>query len=84
MKVTFGKTETIQTGYMDSDELTTAAIPPEQLGCWRVEEEFINAIRGEEPVKFTDFAAALQYMEFTEAVVQSATTNRPVDLPLPG
>lgn len=57
-------------------------IPAEQRGGWRVEEEFVSAIRGNEEVKFTDFATGVKYMEFTEAVHESAETNLPVDLPL--
>src|SRR3569833_1034992 len=30
---------------------------------WRVEEEFINAIRGVEPVTYTDFVLGTKYME---------------------
>jgi predicted dehydrogenase len=36
-----------------------------------VEEEFIGAIRGTEPVKLTTFADGVKYMEFTEAVARS-------------
>jgi predicted dehydrogenase len=57
-------------------------IPPEKRGGWRVEAEFIGAIRGQEKVRFTDFATGVRYMEFTEAVARSAALNLPVDLPL--
>jgi predicted dehydrogenase len=63
-------------------ELTVADIPLNKRGGWRVEAEFIGAIRGEEPVRLTDFASGVQYMEFTEAVTQSAAADQPVDLPL--
>jgi hypothetical protein len=52
------------------------------IGRWRVEEEFISCIRGEGPVRFTDFATGLRYMEFTEAVALSAARGSAVDLPL--
>ncbi len=39
--------------------------------CWRVEEEFINAIRDIEEVKFTRFEDGIRYMAFTEAVWES-------------
>lgn len=42
---------------------------------WRVEAEFIGAIRGEESVRFTDVPTAVRYMEFTDAVRESAQTG---------
>ncbi len=45
-------------------------------------EEFVNAIRGLEPVTHTDFVSGLKYMEFTEAVTRSAQSARTVALPL--
>jgi predicted dehydrogenase len=57
-------------------------VPPgEELG-WRVEEEFVAAIRGEGTIEFTDFAAGVRYMEFTEAVARSAAAGEPIELPL--
>ena len=47
---------------------------------WRVEEEFINAIRGIEQIEFNNFAKGVRYMEFTKAVEQSALTGQTVDL----
>lgn len=47
-------------------------IAEEERGAWRVEEEFINAIRGLEPVTHTPFAEGLRYMQFTEAVAHAA------------
>jgi len=44
----------------------------EERGSWRVEEEFIRAIRGQEPVTHTTFADGVRYMEFTEAVAKAA------------
>ena len=63
-------------------ELRLLELPAEKKGHWRVEAEFIGAIRGTEPVRYTDFASGVQYMEFTEAVAISAEGNRPVELPL--
>ena len=57
-------------------------IPPEKAGRWRVEEEFINAIRGIEQVTHTTFEEGVRYMEFTEAVTRSAQTSMKVPLPL--
>jgi predicted dehydrogenase len=47
---------------------------------WRVEEEFIAAIRGEGEVHLTDFATGAAYMAFTDAVQESARTGRRVSL----
>jgi predicted dehydrogenase len=56
--------------------------PPEQHHRWRVEEEFISAIRGNEHVTRTPFSVGVHYMEFTEAVTRSAQTGRAIALPL--
>jgi predicted dehydrogenase len=63
-------------------QLRDVPIPPDQAYDWRVEAEFIGAIRGQEKVEFTDFATGVQYMEFTEAVARSAAQGRAVALPL--
>jgi hypothetical protein len=57
-------------------------IPDDKAVAWRVEEEFINAIRGEGQVEFTDFDTGVRYMEFTEAVARSAQSDVSVTLPL--
>lgn len=55
-----------------------APIPvlPEEHGGWRVEEEFIHAIRGQGQVLHTRFEDGLRYMLFTEAVAQSMAEGR--------
>jgi predicted dehydrogenase len=63
-------------------DLQDIPIPPEKAGGWRVEEEFVAAIRDGEPVRFTDFATAVGYVEFTEAVARSAQRGEAVALPL--
>ena len=63
-------------------ELSEFPIPDEKRGKWRVEEEFIEAIRGNAPVTHTPFDVGVQYMEFTEAVTRSAQTGQTVYLPL--
>jgi hypothetical protein len=57
-------------------------IAPEKEGKWRVEEEFIGAIRGQEELRLTTFADGVKYMEFTEAVHRSLTSGEVVALPL--
>ena len=69
-------------GRRGDEGLTDIAIPEAKKSSWRVEEEFINAIRGIEPVTHTTFEAGVQYMEFTEAVARSARSGRTVWLPL--
>ena len=57
-------------------------IPPEEAGGWRVEAEFINAIRGVEPVTHTTFEDGVKYMDFVEAVSRSMLEGRAIALPL--
>lgn len=55
-------------------------IPHEEAGGWRVEEEFINAIRGVEKISHTTFANGVKYMKFTEAVNRSLQSGAQVSL----
>src|SRR5262249_53007028 len=57
-------------------------IPPDKAGSWRVEADFVEAIREGKPIELTDFATGVAYMEFTEAVARSARMGEPVELPL--
>ena len=57
-------------------------VPSEKARDWRVEADFIDAIRTGAPVRFTDFATGVAYMEFTEAVARSAQRGEAVELPL--
>lgn len=77
-----GPRERLLVGQVGDKELRELNIPPAKQGGWRVEAEFIGAIRGEETVRFTDFATGVHYMEFTEAVTLSSIAGRPVELPL--
>jgi predicted dehydrogenase len=56
-------------------------VPDEKRGGWRVEEEFINAIRGTEPVTRSNFTDSLKYMEFTDAIQESWQTGMRIYLP---
>ncbi len=69
-------------GKRGDKELADIEVPADKQGGWRVEEEFINAIRGIEPVTHTTFADGVKYMEFTEAVTRSAQSGNAVALPL--
>jgi predicted dehydrogenase len=57
-------------------------IPAEKARTWQVEADFVDAIRTGAPVRLTDFATGVRYMEFTEAVARSAQRDEAVDLPL--
>lgn len=63
-------------------DLPEISIPPHKARTWEVESDFVAAIRDSVPIKFTDFATAVQYMEFTEAVARSAEEESAVELPL--
>ena len=64
------------------DDLPEIPIPEGKARAWRVEADFVDAIREGTPVRFTDFATGVNYMEFTEAVARSAESGEAVDLPL--
>jgi predicted dehydrogenase len=65
-----------------AEALEEILIPPDKAGSWRVEADFVEAIRTGAPVRFTDFATGVAYMEFTEAVARSARLGEAVNLPL--
>lgn len=67
-------------GQRGDEGLKEIAIPPEQAGGWRVEEEFVNAIRGKERISHTTFADGVKYMEFTEAVAHSMANGQVITL----
>lgn len=69
-------------GRRGDNAMEPIAIPEDKTYRWRVEEEFIGAIRGEEPVRRTAFVDAVAYMDFTEAVHISSREGRRVCLPL--
>jgi predicted dehydrogenase len=67
-------------GRRGESALREIPIPAERRVGWRVEEEFVNAIRGREKISHTTFADGVLYMEFTEAVAKSAASGRAVDV----
>ena len=69
-------------GQKGDTELNEIDIPEAEAGGWRVEEEFVNAIRGEEVITHTDFETGVKYMEFTEAVTRSMQLGTAITLPL--
>jgi predicted dehydrogenase len=64
------------------DQLEEIPILEGKALSWRVEADFVEAIRHGNPIRFTDFATGVEYMEFTEAVARSAQMGQPVELPL--
>jgi predicted dehydrogenase len=60
--------------------LSEIVIPADKRIGWRVEQEFVNAIRGREKVTHTSFEDGVRYMEFTDAVARSADTGQAVDV----
>lgn len=77
LKVCDGRLYGIQRGESGFQEIP---VPEKERGGWRVEEEFIRAIRGEEVVTHTTFADGVSYMEFTDAVARSMADGRVVDV----
>ena len=69
-------------GKRGDKEMSVIEIPADKKYGWRVEEEFVSAIRGQEQVRRTSFADAVHYMDFTEAVHISSREGRRVHLPL--
>ncbi len=72
----------VVTGARDGDDgMSEIEIPTEKRGGWRVEEEFINAIRGTEKITRSNFTDSVKYMEFTDAIQESWQTGKRVYLP---
>jgi predicted dehydrogenase len=69
-------------------ELATTASPgyraveirADERQDWHVEAEFIGAIRGQNEVRLTDFATGVRYMDFTDAVAESAGSGQRIAL----
>ena len=73
---------TLYGGKKGDSGLQPIEISADKAGAWRVEAEFIGAIRGEEQIRLTDFETGVKYMDFTEAVSRSAASGESVSLPL--
>ena len=67
-------------GRRGDKELKEIPIPKDKRIGWRVEEEFVNAIRGREKISRTNFEDGVRYMEFTDAVAKSAASGQTVDV----
>ena len=51
-------------------------VPDDRKGGWRVEADFVAAIREGSPVTHTSFAEGIKYMAFTDAVQKSLREAR--------
>jgi predicted dehydrogenase len=69
-------------GRRGDSQLSQVPNPPGEQAYYRVEEEFINAIRGVEEVTMVPFETGVHYMEWTEAVHRSSQSGEAVFLPL--
>jgi len=69
-------------GKRGDSQLTEIANPADKQDFWRVEDEFVSAIRGTEEITRTPFNVGVHYMEWTEAVTRSAQTGQAIALPL--
>ena len=69
-------------GRRGDSELAQVPNPREAQAYYRVEEEFINAIRGIERITMAPFETGVHYMEWTEAVYRSSQTGQAEYLPL--
>jgi len=67
-------------GRRGDSELAAVPNPLEEQAYYRVEEEFINAIRGIEEVTMAPFETGVHYMEWTEAVYRSSQSGQAVYL----
>jgi predicted dehydrogenase len=61
-------------------KLEKITIQNEEKGAWRVEEEFINAIRGNEIISHTSFTDGVKYMKFTDAIYDSCLTGEKIHI----
>ena len=76
--------EVLSFGRRGDSGITPVDIPAHERGAWRVERDFVEAIRGLAPVRLTTFEDGVRYMAFTQAVADSLASGRlqPVeDLP---
>ncbi len=72
----------LRAGRRTDKAMAVLPIPRDLRGGWRVEEDFVAAMRGLRPVTHTPFATGVTYMQFTEAVARSSRHQVPVSLPL--
>ena len=74
--------ERLLAGKSPDSNLNEVSVPTDEQGGWRVEADFVEAIRGGNRPALTDFATGVRYMEFTEAVERSIRESAPITLPV--
>ncbi|MBM4409116.1 MAG: Gfo/Idh/MocA family oxidoreductase [Chloroflexi bacterium] len=62
----------LEMGRAADEALSPVEIPASERADWRVEAEFVDAIRGGGDVRLTDFWTGVRYMAFTDAALESA------------
>ena len=68
----------VRFGARDDSSLKDVTAQVKSERGWAVEQDFVEAIRGERTVTLTDFETATHYMHFTDAVWQSMKDRREV------
>lgn len=71
LKIDFVPDGKLWYGAKTDDSLQEVKVKSKDKGYWRVEEEFINAIRGKENIHLTTFESGANYMRFSQAVMDS-------------
>ena len=67
-------------GRRGDKQLAEIPIPADKRIGWRVEEEFVNTIRGREKTALTTFEDGVRYMEFTDAGAKSAASGQTIEV----
>ena len=68
--------EVLSFGRRGDSTMTPVDTPAHERGACRVEQDFVDAIRGLSPVRLTTFADGVRYMAFTQAVADSLASGR--------
>lgn len=69
------KNDRLYAGRSSDQKLIEVIVPPEKQESWRVEADFVEAIRGGARPRLTDFETGVRYMAFTDAVERSANES---------
>ncbi len=73
--------DVIQTGQAGDTSLKTAEISPDLVGEWRVEEDFLAAVKSKGRIRpHPDFADGVSYMRVVQAVADSRARNEWVEI----
>lgn len=73
--------DVISGGKADDAKLQVLEVPPELEGGWRVEEDFLNAVKSKGRVRpHPDFEEGLRYMRVVQAVADSRAKNAWVEV----